>query len=206
MEPSAVRTPTPPPTRSRRRGFVVLAALIVFAGAAYITYTTMQRDAANRALIDEMFRPLSPPPARLVVCKDRMDATCAQAAADKADTTMAWVNEAAGYELAWVMAALSPDGKAIASQYLVGADGQGLMEVVTSVPSASGGHTSPPSSSVSNGTDTASVWLDHAFGVVEMEWTHNGIEYGIFAQPRPWEPSAVVDAWKTIQYASPGLS
>jgi hypothetical protein len=183
---------------------LVLGVAVVFAGAAYITYTTMQRDAANRALIDEMFKPISPPPARLVVCRGTMDAACAQAAADKADTTVAWVNEPAGYELAWVMAALGPKGKAIASQYLVGADGQGLMEVVTSVPPTPGGHASPPSRSVSDGTDNASVWLDAAFGVVEMEWTHDGIEYGIFAQPRPWDPSAIVDAWKTVQYASPG--
>lgn len=77
MEASAVQTPTSPPARSRRRMFVVLAVAVVFAGAAYIAFTTMQHDAADRALIDQMFRPLSSPLTRLVVCKGAMDSACA---------------------------------------------------------------------------------------------------------------------------------
>jgi hypothetical protein len=82
----------------------MVAAAIVFAGAAYVTYMTMQLNAANRALIDQMFRPLSPPPARLVVCKGAMDSICAQEAADRIGTTVAWLDELAGYELEWLVA------------------------------------------------------------------------------------------------------
>jgi hypothetical protein len=209
MQASAAQTPTSPPARSRWRRFVILAVAIVLASAALITYTTMQRNAANRALLDDLFKPVSAPPARMVVCEGAMDGTCARAAAGRVATTMAWVDEPAGYQLAWVIASRNPgnpDGPAIASEYLIGKDGQGFIEVVTSVPPVPGEFPGPPSRSVSNGSDTATVWLDDEFGLVELEWTHDGIEYELTAQPRPWDPSAVVDVWKTIQYESPKSS
>ena len=45
--------------------------------------------------------------------------------------------------------------------------------------------------------------IHEVFGTTSVEWTHDGITYLITAQPRPWDPSAVVDAWKTVQYATP---
>jgi hypothetical protein len=183
---------------------VALAAVVVVTGVAYIGQESVQSE--DREALDDIFQPLFPPPARMVVCEGTMDATCAQTAADRVATTVAWLDEPAGYELAWVIASRNPgdpDGPAIASQNLVGTDGRGFMEVVTSVPPMPGGHTSPPSRSVSNGEDTATVWVDDVFGVVEMEWTHGGIEYGMFAQPRPWDPSAVIEVWKTVRYTSP---
>jgi hypothetical protein len=185
---------------------VVLAVAIVLAGAGYITLDAMQRDAANDALLNDLFKPKSPPPARMMVCEGTMDSACAQEAAEQSFTTVAWIDEPAGYELAWVIATgnpESPDGPAIASQYLLGTDGQGMIEVVTGLPAIDVEPGTPPSDSVSNGTDTASVWIDDEFGLVSMEWTHEGIGYVITAQPRPWDHSAVVDAWRTIQYASP---
>jgi hypothetical protein len=188
------------------------AAAITLAGAAYITYATLQPDAADRALIDEMSRPLSPPSARLVVCKGAMDAACAQEAADRIGTTVAWLDEPAGYELEWFVAnrhpepvdPAVPDHGVIATQYFLGgADGRGMFEVMTSVPPLPVGPPPPRSRSVSNGTDTGSVRVDEVFGTASIEWTHDGIAYVITAQPRPWDPSAVVDAWKTIRYASP---
>jgi hypothetical protein len=191
---------------------MVASAAIVMAGATYITYTTLQRDAADRALIDEMFRPLSQPPARLVVCKGAMDAACAQEAADRIGTTVAWLDEPAGYRLEWLVTnrhaepvdPAVPDDGVIATQYFVGgADDRGMFEVMTSVPPLV--ESSPPQSrrSVSNGTDTGSFWMAEVSGTASVEWTHDGITYLITAQPRPWDPAAVVDAWQTIQYASP---
>lgn len=208
MEASAVQTPTPPPTRSRRRGFVVLAASIVFAGASYITLEAIQHDAATDALLNDLFKPKSPPPARLMVCEGTMDLACAQEAAEQAFTPVAWIDEPAGYELAWVIATGNSEshGPAIASQYLLGSDGQGMIEVVTALPAIDVEPRTPPTDSVSNGTDTASVWIDVGLGLVSMEWTHEGIGYVLIAQPRPWDPSAVVDVWKTIRYESPKSS
>lgn len=192
---------------------MVAAAAIVFAGAAYVTYMTMQLDAADRALIDQMFRPLSSPPARLVACKGAMDSICAQEAADRIGTTVAWLDEPSGYELEWFVAnrhaapvdpAIRGDG-VIATQYFVGgADDRGMFEVMTSVPPLV--ESSPPPRSrrsISNGTDTGSFWMAEVSGTASVEWMHDGITYLITAQPRPWDPSAVVDAWKTIQYATP---
>lgn len=191
---------------------MVAAAAIVFAGAAYVTYMTMQRDAADRALIDQMFRPLSSPPARLVVCRGEMDSACAQEAADRIGTTVAWLDEPAGYRLEWLVAnrhaetvdPAVPDDGVIATQYFVGgADDRGMFEVMTSVPPLASGPPPPRSRSVSNGTDNGSVWMDEVTGTASVVWTHDGITYLITAQPRPWDPSAVVDAWKAIRYASP---
>ena len=214
MEPSAVQVFTSPPGRSRRRMFVVMAVAVLFAGAAYIAYTTTQRDAADRALIDQMFRPLSSPPARLVVCKGAMDSACAQDAADRIGTTVAWLDEPAGYELEWFVAnrhaeavdPATPEDGVVATQYFLGGtDGRGMFEVMTSVPPLPSPPPPPQSRLVSNGTDTGSFWMAEASGTASVEWTHNGIVYVITAQPRPWDPSAIVDAWKTIEYASPRL-
>jgi hypothetical protein len=73
-----------------------------------------------------------------------------------------------------------------------------MFEVLTSVPPIP--ESSPPlqSRSVSNGTDTGSMWMDEVTGTASVVWTHDGIEYLITAQPRPWDPSAVVDVWKMI--------
>jgi hypothetical protein len=186
---------------------MVAAAAIVLASAAYFTYTTMQRDAADRAHLDQMLRPLSPPPARLVVCKGAMDSICARDAADRIGTTVAWLDEPAGYELEWMFATADPvipDEGVLAVQYFVTPDGHGMFEVLTSVPPLV--ESSPPPQSrrsVSNGTDTGSFWMAEASGTASVEWTHDGITYLITAQPRPWDPSAVVDAWKTIQYSTP---
>jgi hypothetical protein len=215
MEPSAVQAPTSPPARSRRRMFVVAALAVVFAGAAYITHATMQRDATDQALRDEMLRPLSPPPARLTVCKGAMDSACAQDAAERIGATVAWLDEPAGYQLEWMVAnrhaeavdAATPEDGVVATQYFRGGtDGRGMFEVMTSVPPLRGPPPPPRSRLVSNGTDTGSVWMDQASGTASVEWTHHGITYIITAQPRPWDPSAIVNAWKTVQYASPGLS
>ena len=192
-----------------------MAVAVLFAGAAYITHAQMQHDAADEAFRDEMLRPLSPPPARLTVCKGAMDWACAQDAADRIGTTVAWLDEPAGYELEWFVAnrhaeavdPATPDDGVVATQYFLGGtDGRGMFEVMTSVPPL----LSPPppfrSRLVSNGTDTGSFWMAEASGTASVEWTHNGIVYVITAQPRPWDPSAIVDAWKTIQYAPPRLS
>jgi hypothetical protein len=212
MEASAVQTPTTPPAGSRRPMFVILAVAAVFAGAAYITHATMQRDATDEALRDEMLRPLSPPPARLTVCKGAMDSACAQDAADRIGTTVAWLDEPAGYELEWLVAdrhaeagdPATPEGGVVATQYFVGGtDGRGMFEVMTSVPPLPSPPPPPRSRLVSNGTDTGSVWMDQASGTASVEWAHDGIVYVITAQPRPWDPAAIVDAWKTIEYASP---
>jgi hypothetical protein len=192
---------------------MVAAAAIVFAGAAYVMYMTMQLDAADRALIDQMFRPLSSPPARLVVCRGEMDSACAQEAADRIGTTVAWLDAPVGYRLEWLVAnryvepvdPTVPDDGVIATQYFVGgADDRGMFEVMTSLPPLV--ESSPPPQShrsVSNGTDTGSLWMAEVSGTASVEWMHDGIAYLITAQPRPWDPSAVVDAWKTIRYASP---
>ena len=139
-----------------------------------------------------------------------MDSTCAQEAADRIGMTVAWLDEPAGYQLEWLVAnrhpvdPAIPDGGVIATQYFLGgADGRGMFEVMTSVPPLPSGPPSSRSRSVSNGTDTGSLWVDEVFGTASIDWTHDGIEYLITAQPLPWDPSAVVDAWKTIQYASP---
>ncbi|MDQ5874815.1 MAG: hypothetical protein M3526_05475 [Actinomycetota bacterium] len=123
-----------------------------------------------------------------------MDVTCAREAAEQAFTTVAWIPEPSGYDLAWVWARGDRGGPAIASQYLLDPDGQGAIEVVTAIPGIDVEPGTPPSRSVSNGDDAASVWLNDEFGVVEIEWTHDGIGYLINAKPRPWNPDAVVDA------------
>jgi hypothetical protein len=214
MEASAVQTPTSPPARSRRPIFVILAVAVVFVGAASIAYTTMHRDAAGEALRAEMFMPLSPPPARLTICKGAMGSACAQDAADRIGTTVAWLDEPADYELEWFVAnrhaeavdpATSDDGVVATQYFLGGPNGRGMFEVMTSVPPLPSPPPPPRSRLVSNGTDTGSFWMDEASGTASVEWTHNGIVYVITAQPRPWDPSAIVDAWKTVQYASPRL-
>jgi hypothetical protein len=192
---------------------MVAATAIVFAGAAYVTYITVQLDAADRALIDQMFRPLSSPPARLVVCRGEMDSACAQEAADRIGTTVAWLDAPAGYQLEWLVAnrhvepvdPAVPDDGVIATQYFLGgAGGRGMFEVMTSVPPFVESSPPPqPHRSVSNGTDTGTLWMAEVSGMASVEWMHDGITYLITAQPRPWDPSAVVDAWKTIRYASP---
>jgi len=188
---------------------MVAAAAIIFASAAYITVHNDATRRADEALRDEMLRPLSPPPARLLVCRGAMDAACAQDAADRIGTTVAWLDEPAGYGFEWFVANRHPVDPAIpdavvATQYFVGgADDRGMFEVMTSVPPLPGAPPPPRSRSVSNGTDAGSVWMDEVSGTASVEWTHDGITYVITAQPRPWDPSAVVDAWKTIQYASP---
>jgi hypothetical protein len=182
-------------------------AAIVLAGFAYVTYTTMEHDTADRALVDQIFRPLSSPPARLVVCKGAMDAACAQETADRLDTTIAWLDDPAGYELEWMFATADPvipDEGVVAVQYFVTPDGHGMFEVLTSVPPLVAISPPPqPRRSISNGTDTGSSWMAEASGTASVEWTHEGITYLITAVPRPWDPSAVVDAWKTVQYATP---
>jgi hypothetical protein len=203
---AAVQTPTPSPAGARRRRFVILVASIVLLSVGYLAIEANQRDAANEALLNDLFQPKSPPPARMMVCEGAMDSACAQDAADQASTTFAWLDEPAGYELGWVIATgdpQSPEGPAIASEYLLGPGGQGMIEVVTSLPAIEVEPGTPPTSSVSNGADTASVWVDEDFGLVSMEWTHEGIGYVLTAQPRPWDPSSVVQAWKTIRYTSP---
>jgi hypothetical protein len=192
---------------------MVAATAIVFAGAAYVTYMTMQLDTADRALIDQIFRPLSSPPARLVVCRGEMDSACAQEAADRIGTTVAWLDEPAGYQLEWLVAnrhvepvdPAVPDDGVIATQYFLGgAGGRGMFEVMTSVPPLVESSPPPrPHRSVWNGTDTGTLWMAEVSGTASVEWMHDGITYLITAQPRPWDPSAVVDAWKTIRYASP---
>lgn len=212
METAAAEASPPAPARSTRRRLVVLAVAVIVVGVAFITYTTMRIDAANEALIDQMFRPLSSPPARLVVCNGAMNPACAQQAADRIGTTVAWLDEPPGYRLEWLVAnrhaeavdsAVSDDG-VIATQYFVGgADDRGMFEVVTSVPPLPFGPPPPQPRSVSNGTDTGSFRIDEVFGTASIEWTHEGIAYVLTAQPRPWDPAAVVDVWKTIRYASP---
>ena len=205
MEASAFQTP--PPARSRRGVVFGLVVATLLVGAAYITYTTTQGDASTGARRNEMLRPLSPPPARLVVCKGALDAACAQETADRLGTTIAWLDDPAGYELEWMFATADPvipDGGVIAVQYFVTPDGHGMFEVLTSVPPLV--ESSPPPQSrrsVSNGADTGSVWMAEASGTASVEWTHDGITYLITAVPRPWDPWAIVDAWKTIQYTSP---
>jgi hypothetical protein len=187
--------------------FVVLAVAVVAVGATSVTYTTMQRDVSIVALRDEMFRPLSPPPTRLVVCRGAMDAACAQETANRIGTTVAWLDEPAGYGLEWMFATADPvipDEGVIATQFFVTADGHGMFEVLTSVPPMPESSPPPQSRSVSNGTDTGSMWMDEVTGTASVVWTHDGIEYLITAQPRPWDPSAIIDVWKTIRYASPG--
>jgi len=135
-----------------------------------------------------------------------MDAACAQETADRLGTTIAWLDDPAGYELEWMFATADPvipDEGVLAVQYFVTPDGHGMFEVMTSVPPLV--ESSPPPQNrrpVSNGTDIGSVWMAEATGTASVEWTHDGITYLITAVPRPWDPSAVVDAWKTIKYAS----
>jgi hypothetical protein len=207
METEAAQTSPPAPARSTRRRLVVLAVAIVVVGVALIT----RLDAASEALIDQMFRPLSSPPARLVVCNGVMNWACAQRAADRIGTTVAWLDEPPGYRLEWFVAnrhaeAMDPassDG-VIATQYFVGgSDDRGMFEVVTSAPPLPFGPPPPRPLSVSNGTDAGSFRVDEVFGTASIEWTHEGITYVITARPRPWDPAAVVDAWKTIRYTSP---
>jgi hypothetical protein len=100
-----------------------------------------------------------------------------------------------------------PDEGVVAVQYFVTPDGHGMFEVLTSVPPLV--ESSPPPHDrrpVSNGTDTGSTWMDEITGTASVEWTHDGIRYLITAAPRPWDPAAVVDAWKTVQYTSPNSS
>lgn len=195
MEASATQI-TPPPAQARWRGYVALAVIFVVASVAYAS-ASLQPEGLP------IFKPKSSPPARLVVCEGTMDVTCAQRAAERAFTTVAWIDEPSGYELAWVWAKGYRDGPATASQYLLDADGQGAIELVTALPAVEVEPGTPPARSASNGTDTASVWVNDEFGVVQLEWTHDGIGYLINAKPRPWDPSTVIDAWTTIQYASP---
>jgi hypothetical protein len=183
-----------------------VVGVVLLAGVAFIAYTSMQLDAKNRALIDDIFRPLSAPPVRLVVCRGAMDTACAQEAADRVGTTVAWLDDPPGYELEWMFATgdpVIPDGGVIATQYFVGTDGQGMFEVLTSVPPLPPGPIPPQSRPVSNGEDTGSIWVEEVSGIASVEWTHDGIKYIITAQPRPWDPSAVVDVWRTVQYAVP---
>lgn len=186
----------------------MLAAALLVVVAAYVAVVAVHENAANRALIDEMFKPVSRPPARLVVCEGVMDSACAQDAADRIGTTVAWLDGPAGYDLEWMFATANPvmpDEGVIATQYFVGEDGYGMFEVLTSVPPLPSG--APPQSRfVSNGPDRGSVWMDETTGIASVEWSHDGIKYVITAQPRPWDPSAVVEAWKTIHYTSPNSS
>jgi len=185
---------------------VVATIIMSVASAAYLTHVADQRDDGNRALIDDVIRPLSPPPARLVVCKGSMNAACARRTAERIGTTVAWLEEPAGFQLEWMFATADPvipEGGVIATQYLVASESSGMLEVLTSVPPLP--TSAPPSQSrlVSDGTDRGTMWFDERLGVASIVWTHDGVEYLITAQPRPWDPSAVVDVWRTIRYASP---
>jgi hypothetical protein len=141
-----------------------LVVAILLVGTAYITYTTTQRDAAVVTRREEMLKPLSPPPAPLLVCKGVMDPACAQETADRLGTTIAWLDDPAGYELEWMFATADPvipDEGVLAVQYFVTPDGHGMFEVLTSVPPLV--ESSPPPQDrrpVSNGTDTGSTWMD----------------------------------------------
>jgi hypothetical protein len=191
---------------SGRTIVLVLAVALLVASYTYLRTVTSQ--SGVRAHIDEIFRPLSPPPPRLVVCTDSMDAACAQRAADRIGTTVAWLDEPPGYELEWMLAndrTVSPADGVIATQYFLGADGHGMFEVVTSVPPL-GDPPTPRSRAIFNGTDHGKMWVDEQFGVVSIGWAHDGVEYLITAQPRPWDPLTVEQAWKTVRYASPKTS
>jgi hypothetical protein len=186
---------------------MVLAIALAIGSAVYLWYQEVQT--SNRARIDELFRPLSPPPARLVTCRGAMDAACAQTAADRIGITVAWLDAPPGYRLEWMLAndrTVSTEVGVIASQYFLGSDGRGMFEVVTSVPPIGDGPPPTRAQSLSHGADTGSLWVDARFGIVSIEWTHEGIVYLITAQPRPWNPDAVVDAWRTIHYASPATT
>jgi hypothetical protein len=200
---AAVQTREPSPAKSPWRTFLIVAVSISIVCVGYLTIEAMWSDAANQALLNDLFRPKFPPPARVVVCEGAMDATCAQEAADEAFTVFAWLKEPTGYDLAWVAATGNPKGPTLATEYLLDSDGEGMIEVVTAVPAIGVEPGTSSVSSISNGTDTASVWVDEQFGVVSIEWTHERIGYLITAQPRPWDPSAVVEAWKTIRYTAP---
>ena len=171
--------------------------MFVVASVAYASYTSMRPESLPT------FTPRSSPPARLVLCEGTMDVACAQDAAERAFTTVAWMDEPSGYNLAWVWATGEPGGSSVAMQYLLDADGQGAIEVVTAIPAIDVEPGTPPSRLVSNGDDTASVLINDELGWVAIDWTHDGIGYLISAKPRPWKPDAIVDAWKTIKYASP---
>jgi hypothetical protein len=176
---------------------LVLAFVFVAASVAYASYTSKPPERLPT------FTPRSSPPARLVLCEDTMDVSCARDAAERAFTTVAWMDEPSGYKLAWVWATGHPDGSSVAMQYLLDADGQGAIEVVTAIPAIDVEPGTPPTRFVSNGDDTASVLINEELGWVAIDWTQDGIGYLISAKPRPWNPDAIVDAWKTIQYASP---
>jgi hypothetical protein len=179
---------------------LVLAAVFVVASVAYASYTSMQPKSLPT------FTPRSSPPARLLLCEGAMDVGCAQDAAERAFTRVAWMDEPSGYKLAWVWATGDPGGSSLAMQYLLDADGQGAIEVVTAIPAIDVEPGTLPSRFVSNGDDTASVLIDDEMGWVAIDWTHDGTGYLISAKPRPWNPDAIVDAWRTIQYASPSYS
>ncbi len=83
MDP-AVQTPFS--GGSHRRRLPILVASIVLLGVAYLTIGANPRDAANGALLSDLFKPKSLPPARMMVCEGALDAPCAQDAADQAFT------------------------------------------------------------------------------------------------------------------------
>jgi hypothetical protein len=120
--------------------------------------------------------------------------------------TVAWISEPTGYELAWLAASRNeegPNGPAVASQYLVDADGRGWTEIVTAVPAIEVEPGDTPPILLSHDGDTASVWIDETLGLVSIEWTHDDIGYVLTAQPRPWDPTSVMNVWKQMRYAGP---
>jgi hypothetical protein len=147
------------------------------------------------------------PPARMIVCRGSMEAACARAAASRAGMTVAWIDEPAGYELAW-MAASTNEGDierpALARLYLVDGDGPGWIEIVTAVPAITVEPGRDPGTSISDDGHAASVWVDDTLGLVSIEWLHDGEGYVLTAQPRPWDPTAVIRHWKRMRYAAPG--
>ena len=131
---------------------------------------TMQRETTE--MLDTFFKPVSPPPGRLSACTQIMEPSCARIAAKRIGTTVAWLDEPGGYELAWLFAThqpVIPDQGVIAVQYFVGSDGHGMMELVTSVPPIPAEQMTP-SRSVSNGEDIATIWLDDVLGILSLEW------------------------------------
>jgi hypothetical protein len=204
MDTSRESIPPTPIARGGRSKVFILAVMAAALGLALVSINFLG-PTERPEMLDQLFDP-APPPARVIVCEGTMATTCARAAARRTGMTVAWISEPTGYELAWLAASRNeegPNGPAVASQYLVDADGRGWTEIVTAVPAIEVEPGDTPAILLSHDGDTASVWIDETLGLVSIEWTHDDIGYVLTAQPRPWDPTSVMNVWKQMRYAGP---
>lgn len=156
----------------------------------------------NEQLLAEAFKPMQPP-ARLVICREEMDESCAQEAADRAGIPIAWMPAPDEYRLAWMIAGRGSNGQSTASQYFVEAEGGAAAIEVSTILPALAPSTDPVMGTVSDATDTATIRRNDLFGVTELSWSHEGITYVLMGVGVGPDTAPLANAWQTVRYASP---